>query len=1313
MALRHKALGESLFNEVCRHLNLLETDYFGLEFNDCFNNRCWLDKDKPILRQITNKQSDARFAFVVKFYTPNPGDLEEEYTRYLLALQIRRDLANGELRCNYNTAALMAAHIVQSDCGDFNADDYPDHTYLTSGRFVPNQTVDFLKVVRENHMKLMGMSPAESDLALLEIARRCEFYGVKLHEAKDVEDTVVGLSVAHMGIRVFHQMQCVSTFSWAKIRKLSFKRRKMLIKLHPESYQYYKETIEFSFENRNECKNFWKKCVEHHAFFRCLEVVPQKKSKESKLFSRGSSFRYRGKTQKQLIDYVREHRKRREPFSRPIKPGLSSQQVLYSKPSRYINSGYSTVSDCTIKAAGGWTLPKHQQQTDSQPSCSYVHDLDVPQQQLQLQQQQQYLHQHDSGTVRSSNLRATHSELSSSRNHSNTLTQKHSSGAVSDGEYMYSSDIEPNTYCTAPIRYKQTVSLKQLRREHTTTDTPKITDTDAHDPLISLSLPNVLGEDAHLVCRELELNGECPPKSISGDNFLELQQSGQENDNVSEGSYRISDNEPYSTHSAHMRKTDTGQVTCVKSPYEKHVNDADAAVSVNKNEACKVLEKADSSHKVPSSSAITVQAKSTEALLYNSDDVDTNPNISSSRSIAGVHSTDVVAQFSTSAPSALFFQKEVHLPTLSSKQNIDEYAKRVVIGKHTDQRPQTIDDVHDSDSTMGGAASVSFRSCNNDQNAELDNAKKRHPLIQQFPPKATISPLVSQSTNAQVIYTSRGTILQKPKVIYDELTETRAVQPAVPAAPLVRTEKAFTITEKKPSLQQQNVPKTYGATGPLPGRIISRENLIIVANSTKKPKPVVPPKPKNLSEILASQQNFQYGENDKNEKSFSEAIDTEQQQSSATKKLHALVNIQESDISAAMQKSSSDSLNPESTANIRPSSLIPPQDEQTKETQAAEVQQTASHQQQRPTVISIQSEDAPDIQKCHLLNSDVPYVLTVRKITTDGDSHAENAFSTFKDSSTNQAVKNAIAGTETTRISRDKSPDSFNRRKSLDLVQRKRLPSPGSFSSQDHSISPTSLDSGDVLEYLLRRRSASNERSSLTRRAKRGDLRRQTQPVRFNLPPSPDTESQRPSSISQPNLQNEEVEDFGNPNDKEIDKTDSLTNKSTKSLELASTNTLEIVGTLDPPTSATTTAITNKTVRAGNSNVASSSSKNQSEEDVFPPLPELSPTTANVVAESAVSDENLPPPPETPPLPPPPLLIANTQSSRPSTLAEPSSASTTLLQQSELDKNLPFADESVSPRSSVVQNEESSDKQQKSQNTSTLRTPTGLLWTDF
>uniref|UniRef100_T1JN93 FERM adjacent domain-containing protein n=1 Tax=Strigamia maritima TaxID=126957 RepID=T1JN93_STRMM len=78
---------------------------------------------------------------------------------------------------------------------------------------------------------------------------------------------------------------------------------------------YYKDTVEFFFEARNECKNFWKKCVEHHGFFRCAAVKKMPRQK-TRVISRGSSFRYSGRTQKQIVDYVRDNYVKRQPFQR-------------------------------------------------------------------------------------------------------------------------------------------------------------------------------------------------------------------------------------------------------------------------------------------------------------------------------------------------------------------------------------------------------------------------------------------------------------------------------------------------------------------------------------------------------------------------------------------------------------------------------------------------------------------------------------------------------------------------------------------------------------------------------------------------------------------------------------------------------------------------------------------------------------------------------------------------------------------------------------------------------------------------------------
>lgn len=47
-----------------------------------------------------------------------------------------------------------------------------------------------------------GHSPAESDFQLLEVARKLEMYGIRLHPAKDREGTRLSLAVAHTGVLV-------------------------------------------------------------------------------------------------------------------------------------------------------------------------------------------------------------------------------------------------------------------------------------------------------------------------------------------------------------------------------------------------------------------------------------------------------------------------------------------------------------------------------------------------------------------------------------------------------------------------------------------------------------------------------------------------------------------------------------------------------------------------------------------------------------------------------------------------------------------------------------------------------------------------------------------------------------------------------------------------------------------------------------------------------------------------------------------------------------------------------------------------------
>ncbi|KAK3557305.1 hypothetical protein QTP70_026616 [Hemibagrus guttatus] len=305
-----KADGQTLLNDVYRRINLIESDYFGLEFQNVQMNWVWLEPTKFIVKQV-RRPMNTLFRLSVKFFPPDPGQLQEEFTRYLFSLQMKRDLIEGRLNCTENTTALLASHLVQSEIGDH--DDVSDREYLKHTKLLPHQEHLQEKII-EFHRRHVGQTPAESDFQVLEIARKLEMYGVRFHPAADREGTKINLSVAHMGLHVFQGNTKINTFNWSKIRKLSFKRKRFLIKLHPEVHGPHQDTLEFLMASRDQCKIFWKCCVEHHAFFRLFDQ-PQPKTKAI-LFSRGSSFRYSGRTQKQLVQYVRDSGVKRTPYQR-------------------------------------------------------------------------------------------------------------------------------------------------------------------------------------------------------------------------------------------------------------------------------------------------------------------------------------------------------------------------------------------------------------------------------------------------------------------------------------------------------------------------------------------------------------------------------------------------------------------------------------------------------------------------------------------------------------------------------------------------------------------------------------------------------------------------------------------------------------------------------------------------------------------------------------------------------------------------------------------------------------------------------------
>ncbi|CAJ1085799.1 FERM domain-containing protein 7 [Xyrichtys novacula] len=217
-------------------------------------------------------------------------------------------------------------------------------------QYVPNQEYIDHKIIKF-HKKHRGASPAESDIHLLEVARKLDMYGIRPHPAHDGEGMRINLAVTHSGVLVFQGNTKINTFSWANIRKLSFKRKHFLIKLHDKPSG--KDILEFSMASRDVCKSFWKMCVEYHAFFRLAEE-PQAIHK-TLLSSKGSSFRYSGRTQKQLLECMGTREKKTTHFDRTYcqsdfdprhcrsSPDLLTDvsKQLYEHPQDFLRSGHA------------------------------------------------------------------------------------------------------------------------------------------------------------------------------------------------------------------------------------------------------------------------------------------------------------------------------------------------------------------------------------------------------------------------------------------------------------------------------------------------------------------------------------------------------------------------------------------------------------------------------------------------------------------------------------------------------------------------------------------------------------------------------------------------------------------------------------------------------------------------------------------------------------------------------------------------------------------------------------------------------------
>eukprot|EP00096_Caligus_rogercresseyi_P004380 TRINITY_DN18610_c0_g1_i1.p1 TRINITY_DN18610_c0_g1~~TRINITY_DN18610_c0_g1_i1.p1 ORF type:complete len:1044 (+),score=421.24 TRINITY_DN18610_c0_g1_i1:203-3334(+) len=273
--LSSESTGRECMNNVCQRLGLLQSDLLGLRYvskRKSYPKIRWVDLDRLLKKQLDKYASEPPHLYLgVMFYVNDVSLLEDPVTRYHYFLQLKLDVIEGRLRCNYEQAIVLASYSLQAEFGDH---EFEKHTadYLRGFPLLPKPMIkqfeDKMPVLTEaiinQHASLRGIAQQLAEVYYVVGAQQLDGYGQECFLAKDNSgsEVLIGASLTGIVIRKGNGIS-PSFFKWNDITNLVNHKR-----LFGIEFQNCEYPLQFMFEEAESAKYVWKMCVMQHSFYK-------------------------------------------------------------------------------------------------------------------------------------------------------------------------------------------------------------------------------------------------------------------------------------------------------------------------------------------------------------------------------------------------------------------------------------------------------------------------------------------------------------------------------------------------------------------------------------------------------------------------------------------------------------------------------------------------------------------------------------------------------------------------------------------------------------------------------------------------------------------------------------------------------------------------------------------------------------------------------------------------------------------------------------------------------------------------------------